>query len=110
MSPIRSWHDGSVDLGDVELRNRTYSLFVELGHAPTTTEVADDSGTTVADVEAGWRRLHDQHALVLSPGTKEIRIDQLNPRHRLWVAVWRRPTLRTITLTPGRPPQTLPRR
>jgi hypothetical protein len=29
---------------------------------------------SAADVIAGWRRLHDQHALVLNPATAEIRM------------------------------------
>jgi len=47
-----------VDEADREIRNRTYALFVELGRAPTAEEVGP--GTHEA-----WRRLHDQHAVVL---------------------------------------------
>ena len=43
---------------DRDIRNRTYALFVEFGRAPTATEV----GPGAAEA---WRRLHDQHALVL---------------------------------------------
>jgi hypothetical protein len=50
---------------DIELRNATYRAFVELGRAPTAAEVARASGTSEADIRAGWRRLHDAHALVL---------------------------------------------
>jgi hypothetical protein len=59
---------------DLELRNLTYSLFVDLGRAPTVEEAARAAGSTIAEVEAGWRRLHEAHALVLSPGTAEIRM------------------------------------
>ena len=59
---------------DLELRNLTYSLFVDLGRAPTVEEAARAAGSTVAEVEAGWRRLHEAHALVLSPATTEIRM------------------------------------
>jgi hypothetical protein len=62
-----------VDENDIELRNRTYRHFVETGHPPT----ADDLGLTAAELDAGWRRLHDAHALVLNPATAEIRM--LNP-------------------------------
>ena len=47
-----------MDEADRDIRNRTYALFVELGRAPTASEV--DPGGAEA-----WRRLHDQHALVL---------------------------------------------
>ena len=61
-----------MDAGDVEVRNRTYARFVELGRAPT----ADEIGPR-AEVEESWRRLHDAHALVLNPGTLELRM--VNP-------------------------------
>lgn len=57
-----------IDADDIRLRNRTYGLFVELGRAPSPNEVAEVERSTRADVEAGWRRLHDAHALVLHAG------------------------------------------
>lgn len=54
-----------MDVRDIELRNATYRQFVDFGRAPTAAEVADATGTTEPDVRAGWRRLHDAHALVL---------------------------------------------
>jgi hypothetical protein len=63
-----------MDERDLELRNLTYRRFVELGRAPNAIEVGSQTGLTVAEVEAGWRRLHDGHALVLNPGTTEIRM------------------------------------
>ena len=42
---------------DLRLRRLTYARFVELGRAPRAEEVG-------ADARAGWRRLHDAHALV----------------------------------------------
>jgi hypothetical protein len=57
---------------DLELRNRTYTRFVETGRAPTPGELGDHD-----EVLAGWRRLHDEHALVLNPATDELRM--LNP-------------------------------
>ena len=56
-------------LMDVELRNRIYVWFVEHGEAPSMDEVGGD--------ETALQRLHDAHALVLEPGSTEIRM--LNP-------------------------------
>jgi hypothetical protein len=63
-----------VDESEVELRNLTYSLFVDQGRAPTAEELARASGLGSDEVVAGWRRLHDQHALVLNSATAEIRM------------------------------------
>jgi Alkylmercury lyase len=53
----------------LDLRNRTYAAFVELGRAPTAAELGDEQVVT-----AGWRQLHEAHALVLNPATDEIRM------------------------------------
>jgi hypothetical protein len=58
-----------MDDGLLELRNRTYATFVELGRAPAAHELGNEEA-----VRAGWRRLHDEHALVLNPATDEIRM------------------------------------
>jgi Alkylmercury lyase len=50
-----------IDQRDLELRNRTYGLVVELGRVPR----ADELGLPQDEVLSGWRRLHDEHALVL---------------------------------------------
>jgi hypothetical protein len=63
-----------VDDRDVELRNLTYRLFVELGRAPTVDEVAAAAGASSDEVEQAWRRLHDEHALVLNASGTEIRM------------------------------------
>jgi len=57
---------------DLELRRRTYAFFVEHGRAPVPAELGEPE-----DVVAGWRRLHDAHAVVLNPATDELRM--LNP-------------------------------
>ena len=59
---------------DLALRKATYRLFVELGRAPTTDEVARATRHTSEEALAGWHRLHAQHALVLNPATAEIRM------------------------------------
>jgi hypothetical protein len=61
-----------VDERDVTPRNRTYASFVELERASRAEELGP-----MDDVLAGWRRLHDAHALVLNPATEELRM--LNP-------------------------------
>jgi len=66
-----------MDERDLALRNTTYARFVETGRAPTADEMARLSGMPVDDVLAGWRRLHEQHALVLQPATAQLRM--LNP-------------------------------
>ena len=63
-----------MDDRDVELRNLTYRLFVELGRAPTVDEVAAAAGASSDEVEQAWRRLHDEHALVLNARGTEIRM------------------------------------
>jgi hypothetical protein len=65
---------GFVDDSDLGLRKATYRLFVELGRAPTVEETALTDSAAPAEVVAGWRRLHDAHALVLQPSVPEIRM------------------------------------
>lgn len=62
-----------MDASDLELRNLTYGLLVELGRVPTADEAAARAGRPREDVVAGWRRLHDAHALVLD-GAGAIRM------------------------------------
>jgi hypothetical protein len=54
-----------MDQSDIDLRNATYRRFVELGRAPSAGEVAMTLGLDEEVVASGWRRLHDDHALVL---------------------------------------------
>ena len=56
----------------IGLRRRTYAVFVDQGRAPAASELGPER-----EVLAGWRRLHDAHALVLNPATDELRM--LNP-------------------------------
>jgi hypothetical protein len=63
-----------MDPADLALRNATYRLFVELGRPPTIDDVGREVGAPVEEVRAGWRRLHEAHALVLDPGRDELRM------------------------------------
>jgi hypothetical protein len=57
---------------DLELRRRTYAFFVEQGRAPAASELGEPE-----EILAGWRRLEEEHAVVLNPATDELRM--LNP-------------------------------
>jgi hypothetical protein len=61
-------------MDDLAVRRLTYRLFVDLGRAPTAVEVSEAAALPAAEIEAGWRRLHDAHALVLDPATTELRM------------------------------------
>jgi hypothetical protein len=63
-----------VDDADLALRNLTYGLFVELGRAPAPAEVAARSARPEDDVRAGWRRLHEAHAIVLDAEGETLRM------------------------------------
>jgi hypothetical protein len=63
-----------MERADIVLRNSTYAMFVELGRAPTASDVAERLDRNREDVVEGWRRLHDAHALVLNQHTDEIRM------------------------------------
>jgi hypothetical protein len=75
---------------DIKLRNETYRLFVALGRSPTIDEVSSATQVTVPEVHQGWRRLHQEHALVLNQSGTEIRM--ANPfsavptAYRVWAA------------------------
>jgi hypothetical protein len=60
-----------METADLDLRNATYRLFVDLGRAPTAAEVGAAMNAGEPSVRAGWRRLHEAHALVLD-GEGEI--------------------------------------
>jgi len=62
---------------DLRIRNHLYSSFVRDGHPPAPADAAAELGLAVAEAAAAYLRLHDAHALVLRPGTTEIRM--LNP-------------------------------
>ena len=58
-----------MDADLLDLRNRTYATFVELGRAPLAAELGDER-----DVKAQWRQLHKTHALVFDRTSGEIRM------------------------------------
>ena len=66
-----------MDAFDLQIRNHVYAAFVGEGRAQTTDETAAALELAEDEVAAAYRRLDDAHALVLDPGTDEIRM--LNP-------------------------------
>ncbi len=66
-----------MDESDLRIRNHLYASFVAVGRAQTTAETAAALALEEGEVADTFRRLHDGHALVLDPGTTEIRM--LNP-------------------------------
>ena len=62
---------------DLRIRNRIYSSFVQSGIAPTAAATAAALALPEQEVEDAFRRLHDAHALVLQPGSTDVRM--LNP-------------------------------
>jgi hypothetical protein len=66
-----------VDELDLRIRNQVYASFVRSATAPTAGQLGHELGLSTSDVEDAYRRLHEAHALVLHPGSTEIRM--LNP-------------------------------
>ena len=66
-----------MDDRDLRVRRLTYATFVELGRAPSVDELAGVAGLSTNEAAASWRRLHDEHALVLEEGTTDLRM--VNP-------------------------------
>ena len=62
---------------DLRIRNHVYSSFVQTGDTAAAADTAAALELAEPEVEAAYRRLHDAHALVLEPGSTEIRM--LNP-------------------------------
>ena len=66
-----------MDEFDLRIRSAVYGSFTRDGRAPDAAGTAEALGLESGEVEEAFRRLHDAHALVLQPGTTEIRM--LNP-------------------------------
>ncbi len=47
---------------------------MEFGRAPDLAEIAEEAGWNTEEVEAGWRLLHEAHALVLDADTGGLRM------------------------------------
>lgn len=85
-----------MERNDLVLRNLTYRRFVESGAAPSTADMARAAAITRSEVVDAWRRLHDQHALVLNAERTEIRMAnpfsavptayRVRSRSRFWYA------------------------
>ena len=56
-----------LSLADQHLRGLLARAIARRGHAPTAAELAAEAETSVAEVEAALRRLHEAHALLLHP-------------------------------------------
>jgi len=56
------------------VRNLTYAMLVGSGRAPTADEVAAVARLSRGEIEDAWRELDREHALVLDPGTRDIRM------------------------------------
>lgn len=59
---------------DWTVRNAIYATIREHGMAPTVTETAATLGLTPDTVRAAFERLHEGHALFLSPVSRDIRM------------------------------------
>lgn len=55
-----------------EVRVAIYRLFIENGRAPVVADVAEAIEAPPIDVENAFKQLHDEHVLVLAPGTPYI--------------------------------------
>jgi Alkylmercury lyase len=54
---------------DLAVRGHLTRAIAELGHAPSTTELAARASLSIEGVEASLQRLHDTHSLLLHPGS-----------------------------------------
>jgi len=62
----------NISSDDQEVRLAVYEHIVETGAGPTTGDLADHLGVSREELGASLQRLAYNHALVLSPDTKEI--------------------------------------
>ena len=61
-----------MDPFDLAVRRHVYASIVDEGRPPTTEETASFASASEPEVAAAYGRLHDAHALVLSPGSTDI--------------------------------------
>jgi DNA-binding transcriptional MocR family regulator len=57
---------------DRKVRLQIYERFVREGRPPSADETAEALGASAVEVEAAYRRLGDEHAIVLAPGTLDV--------------------------------------
>jgi hypothetical protein len=57
---------------DLDVRRAVYSFVVSAGRPPVVGELATELDRGEEEVAGAYRRLHDEHALVLFPGSLEI--------------------------------------
>ena len=60
------------DAFDNDVRLALYRFFVEQGRPPVAAEIAAELGAAPVSVEQSLQRLHDNHVLVLAPGTPYV--------------------------------------
>jgi len=58
--------------GDNDVRVEIYRHFAEIGSAPTHVDIAHELDLEPAEVEGSYRRLADDHVIVLAPGSPYI--------------------------------------
>jgi hypothetical protein len=63
-----------VDEFDLDVRRHVYFSVVANGRPPTTSDAAEAFGLPERELADAYQRLHDAHALVLFPGSMEIRM------------------------------------
>ena len=61
-----------MDTFDLHVRRHVYFSVVANGRPPTTAETATAFGSPEPEVAGAYRRLHDEHALVLFPDTTDV--------------------------------------
>lgn len=61
-----------MDEFDNDVRVEIYRSFIANGRAPVVAEIAEVVDAPLVDVESAFKRLHDEHVLVLAPGTPYI--------------------------------------
>jgi hypothetical protein len=71
---VPKYESQAVNELDLLVRRLTYQLFVDLGRAPSVDEVAAVAAVSPPEAVAAWHRLHDQHAIVLEPSGRALRM------------------------------------
>ena len=57
---------------DIDVRHYIYTTFVDIAKPPTTSQVANHLGVSIATVEDSFERLANAHHIALAPGTHSI--------------------------------------